>query len=98
MKLTPFLVEQVDRSEYAQNRVFDYIRRTLTDYSRYGIFSQRGTGLDYDLALKAMQKLQHLQGTRGAVNDVKYMQQNEEELRFIFFNQSMEWDLPEELL
>lgn len=98
MKLTPFLVEQVDRSEYAQFRVFDFIRRTLTRYNQCGFFSERGTGLDYDLALKAMQKLQHLVGTRGAVHDVAYMQENEEELRPIFFNQSMEWDLPEELL
>ena len=95
MKLTPFLVEQVDRSEYAQFRVFDFIRRTLSEYSTYGISPYE---LDYDLALKAMQKLQHLQGTRGAVVDIKYMQLNEEELRPVFFNQSMEWDLPEELL
>lgn len=95
MKLTPLLVEQVDRSEYAQFRVFDFIRRTLTEYNTYGISPYE---LDYDLALKAMQKLQHLQGTRGAVHDIKYMQQNEEELRPIFFNQSMEWALPEELL
>ena len=95
MKLTPFLVEQVDRSEYAQFRVFDFIRRTLTEYNTYGIHNHE---LDYDLALNALQKLQHVQGTRGAVHDIKYMQENEEELRFWFFNQSMEWGLPEELL
>ena len=82
VNITPFFAQNVHLlHKYVREIAMDYIRSCLMSWNMTGVVEKEYFRMDYDSALQTMERLQHMEGTRGAVHDVRFMKEHEYQLR-----------------
>lgn len=82
VNITPYFAQNVHLfHKYVRESAMDYIRSCLVTWNKTGAVFRKHHRMDYDSALQTMERLQHMEGTRGAVHDVRFMKEHEYQLR-----------------
>ena len=82
VNITPHFAQNIHLfSNQVREFAMDYIRSCLVTWNKHGVVEKEYFRMDYDSALQTMERLQHMEGTRGAVHDVRFMKEHEYQLR-----------------
>ena len=82
VNITPYFAQNVHLlHKHVRENAMVYIRSCLMSWHQTGVVEKEYLRMDYDSALQTMERLQHMDGTRGAVHDVRFMKDYEYQLR-----------------
>ena len=82
VNITPYFAQNAHLfHKYVREEAMQNIRTCLISWKMTGVVEKEYFRMDYDSALQTMERLQHMEGTRGAVHDVRFMKEHEYQLR-----------------